>query len=161
MGISNTTVTMECQLWPETNQCVCTCNKPELLHIPCSHVYAARGKEGIEGTYVSSYYLKEAVLTTWSGELRGWRALANFTKPLANGLDWIPDPDTKIIHRGRRKSRRIRNDMDASEALGGEKICLACGEIGHRCKECESYPTHRVAGGTAERHVPQRTIKKK
>jgi len=87
-------------------------------------VYAARGKEGIEGTYVSSYYLKEAVLTTWSGELRGWRALADFTKPPANGPDWIPDPDTKIIHRGRRKRRRIRNDMDASEARGGEKNLL-------------------------------------
>ena len=154
-------MTMECQLWPETNQCVCTCNKPELLHIPCSHVYAARGKAGIVGTYVSPYYLKEAVLATWSGELHGWRALANFTKPLANGLDWIPDPDTKIIHRGRQKSRRIINNMDASKARGGEKICLACGETGHRRKECESYPTHRVAGGTTERRVPQRTIKKK
>jgi len=75
VGICNTTVTMECQLWPETNQCVCTCNKPELLHIPCSHVYAAREKAGIEGTYVSPYNLKEAVLATWSGVLRGWRAL--------------------------------------------------------------------------------------
>jgi len=110
---------------------------------------------------VSLYYLKEAVLATWSGELRGWRALADFIKPSANGPDWIPDPDTKIIHRGRRKSRRIRNDMDASEARGGEKICLACGETGHRRKDCESYPTYRVAGGTAERRVPQRTIKKK
>ena len=127
-------MTMECQLWPETNQCVCTCNKPELLHIPCSHVYAAREKAGIEGTYVSPYYLKEAVLATWSGELHGWRALADFTRPPVNGPDWIPDPDTKIIHRGRRKSRRIRNDIDASEVRGGEKICLACGETGHRRK---------------------------
>ena len=62
---------------------------------------------------------------------------------------------------GRRKSRHIRNDMDASEARGGEKICLACGEIGHRRKDCESDPTHSVAGGTVERRVPQRTIKKK
>ena len=89
VGIGNTTVTMECKLWPETNQCVCICNKPELLHIPCSHVYAAREKTGIEGTYMSPYYLKEAVLATWSGELRGCRALADFTKPPPNvaGLD--------------------------------------------------------------------------
>ena len=87
--------------------------------------------------------------------------LADFTKPPANGPNWIPNPDTKIIHNGRRKSRRIINNMDASKARGGEKICLACGETGHRRKECESYPTHRVAGGTAERCVPQRTIKKK
>ena len=84
-------------------------------------MYAARGKAGIEGTYVSPYYLKEAVLATWSGELRGWRALVDFTRPPANGPDWIPDPDTKIVHRGCWKSRRIRNDMDASEARGGVK----------------------------------------
>jgi hypothetical protein len=52
-GINSAMVTMECQLWPENNKCKCTCNKPELLHIPCSHVYAAREKAGIEGTYVS------------------------------------------------------------------------------------------------------------
>ena len=115
MGIGSTTVTMECQLWLETNQCVFSCNKPKLLHLPCSHGYTAHGKPVIEGTYVSPYYLKEAVLATWRGKIHGRRALADFTRPLANGPNWIPDSDTKIIHRGRRKSRRIRNDMDASE----------------------------------------------
>jgi len=71
VGMSSSMVTMECQFWPETNTCVCSCNKPKLLHMPCSHVYAARGKAGISGTYVSPYYLKEAVMATWSGELRG------------------------------------------------------------------------------------------
>ena len=71
VGMGSSTVTMECQLWPETNTCVCFCNKPKLLHLPCSYVYAARGEAGIAGTYVSPYYLKEAVIATWSGELRG------------------------------------------------------------------------------------------
>jgi hypothetical protein len=119
-GIGSAMVTMECQLWPETNKCECTCNRLMLLLIPCSHVYAARGKDGIEGTYVSSYYLKEAVQATWSGELRGWRALADFTKAPQNGPDWIPDPETKIKHPGRRQSRRIRNNMDDSEARGAD-----------------------------------------
>mgnify|MGYP007043957696 CR=1 FL=1 len=124
-------------------------NKSKLLQLPCSRVYAARGKAGIEGTYVSPYYLKEKVLATWSGELRGWRALADFTKPPPNEPDWIPDPDTKITQRGRRKSRRNRNDMDASEARGADKYCLACGGE-HLRKDCESYPTHRsVDGGKA------------
>ena len=98
-------------------------------------------------------------MATWSGELRGWRALADFTKPPANGADQIPDPETKIIHWGRRKSRRIRNDMDAKEATGGEKYCLACGG-GHLRKDCESYPIHRNADGTTEIPVPQRKSKK-
>ena len=98
-------------------------------------------------------------MTTWSGELRCWRALADFTQPPPNGPDWIPDPETQIIHWGRRKSRRIRNDMDAKEATGGEKFCLACGG-GHHSKDCESYPIHRNADGTTERRVPQRKAKK-
>ena len=154
----SSTVTMECQVWPETNTCVCSCNRPKLLHLPCSHIYAARGKAGIAGTYVSPYYLKEAVIATWSGELRGQRALADFTKPPPNGADWIPDPETKIIHRGRRKSHRIRNDMDAKKATGGEKYFLACGG-GHLRKDCESYPIHRNTDGTTERRVPQHNSK--
>ena len=98
-------------------------------------------------------------MATWSGELHGWRALADFTKPPANGADWIPDPETKIIHRGRRKSRCIGNDMDAKEATGGEKYCLACGG-GHLLKDCESYRIHRNADGTIERPVPQCKSKK-
>ena len=31
-------------------------------------------------------------MATWSGELCGWRALADFTQPPPNGPDWIPDP---------------------------------------------------------------------
>ena len=96
VGIGSSTVTMECQLWQESNKYECSCNKPKLLHLPCSHVYAARGKARIEGTYVSPYYLKEKALATWSGELRGWRALADFTKPPPNEPDWIPNPNTKI-----------------------------------------------------------------
>ena len=75
VGMGSSTVTMECQLWPETNTCVCFCNKPKLLHLPCSYVYAARGKAGIAGTYVSPYFLKEAVMATWSGELCGLRLM--------------------------------------------------------------------------------------
>ena len=71
VGMCRSMVTMECQVWPETNTSVCSCNRPKLLHLPCSHVYTARGKSRITGTYVSPYYLKEAVIATWSGELRG------------------------------------------------------------------------------------------
>ena len=71
VGMGRSMVTMECQFWPETNICVCSCNKPKLLHMPCSHVYVARGKAGISGMYVSPYYLKEAVMATWSSELYG------------------------------------------------------------------------------------------
>jgi len=50
--------------------------------------------------------------------------------------------------------------MDASEARGADKYCLACGGE-HLRKDCESYPTHRSVDGMAERHVPQCNPKKK
>ena len=37
-----------------------TCNKPKLLHLPCSHVLAACGQLGMDAiSFVSPYYLKE------------------------------------------------------------------------------------------------------
>jgi hypothetical protein len=77
-----------------------------------------------------------------------------------NGPEWIPDPTTKIMHPGRRQSRRIRNEMDASEVRVAEKYCLACGGE-HIRKDCNSYRTHKNIDGTVERHVPQRNPKKK
>ncbi|KAK1666373.1 hypothetical protein QYE76_054532 [Lolium multiflorum] len=59
--------------WPT---CECTCNKPKLLHLPCSHVLAVCGVLGMsEISFVSPYYLKEAVLNTWT-EMAG-RSLLN------------------------------------------------------------------------------------
>ncbi|CAO2207022.1 unnamed protein product [Urochloa humidicola] len=159
-GMSDSEKTLECQLWPEQDICECNCNKPKLLHIPCSHVYAARAKVGFAATFVSPYYLKEAVQATWSGELRGWRALADFTKPPSNGPDWLPDPTKLVISAGRRKTRRIRNDMDAAEATGRKKSCLACGGE-HNRNDCDSYLTHNQPDGTLARIVPKRNQKNK
>ena len=58
------------EAWPT---CQCTCNKPKLIHLPCSHVLAACRMLGLEHkSFVSPYYLKEAVLNTWAGELHGF-----------------------------------------------------------------------------------------
>ncbi|XP_071685215.1 uncharacterized protein [Lolium perenne] len=62
--------------WPT---CECTCNKPKLLHLPCSHVLVVCGVLGMsEISFVSPYYLKEAVLNTWTGELEGFWSMGNF-----------------------------------------------------------------------------------
>ena len=61
--------------------CYCTCNKPRLLHLPCSHVLAVCGQMGMNPYYfVSPYYMKEAVLHTWTGEMAGYRVVGNFNK---------------------------------------------------------------------------------
>ena len=64
------------EVWPT---CECTCNKPKLLHLPCSHVLAACGQLGMDAiSFVSPYVLKESVLNTWTGELLGFRSMGNF-----------------------------------------------------------------------------------
>ena len=157
LGIGLSQITMECQLWLEENKCECTCNKPKFYHFPCSHVLAACGKGNIPMTFVSPYFNKEAVLNTWSGELRGWRAVADYTRRVhESDRHWCPDPEKRVESKGRRKSRQIKNDMDASEVSDKRPFCLACGGP-HLRKNCDMYPTQRLPDGTEVRRIPGRT----
>ncbi|WVZ67009.1 LOW QUALITY PROTEIN: hypothetical protein U9M48_016155 [Paspalum notatum var. saurae] len=49
----------------------------------------------------------------------------------------------KISHKGRRKTRRIRNGMDEAEAGKRPKQCTQCGAVGHNYKKC---PQNAVSG---------------
>ena len=132
------------EAWPT---CECTCNKPKLLHLPCSHVLAACGMLGLEHiSFVSPYYLKEAVLNTWTGELQGFRSAGNFNSVNPGERRYIPDPMLLRTGRGRRQSRRIRNDMDESEAGGPTRQCFLCSAFGHWDTHC---PTFGTGGATA------------
>ena len=156
LGIGPSEITMECQLWPVENKCTCTCNKPKYYHVPCSHVLAAVGKAKVPMTFVSPYFKKEVVLNTWCGELRGWRAISDFTKAVHDfDRHWSADLDKRVEARGRRKSRHIWNDMDASKASEKRPFYLACGG-NHLRKNYDVYPTHRLPDGTKERHIPKR-----
>ncbi len=67
-------------------------HKPYLLHQPCSHVLAASGKGGVDANhFVSPYFMKEAWEATWRGELRGWRAVSDFTRPPLGQANWVLD----------------------------------------------------------------------
>ena len=104
-------------------------------------------------TFVSDYFKKEVVFNTWCGELRGWRVVADFTKAV-NDSDryWSPNAEQRVDTKGRCKSRRIRNDMDASEASDKCPFCLACG--GNHLRN--AYPTNRLPDGTEVRRIPKR-----
>ena len=44
----------------------CSCMKPKLLHLPCSHLIAACAESGLQpGVFVSPYFSKEAAYLTW------------------------------------------------------------------------------------------------
>ena len=115
----------------------CTCNKPTLLHKPCSHVLAAAAKTKMDTRpFVSYYFTKEAVRATWSGELFGYRVVDNFTQVPEGERYWIPDFSLLRVSVGRRQTRRITNSMDEGEAGGPTKQCLYCKKFGHRIKTC-------------------------
>jgi len=117
--------------------CECTCNKLKLLHLPCSHVLAACGQIELDAiSFVSPYYLKDALLNVWTGEMTGFRVVGNFNKVNNGERVYIPDPELRRTSRGRRKVKRIRNDMDQSEAGGATRQCLLCANYGHRMKYC-------------------------
>ena len=131
------------EAWPT---CECTCNKPKLLHLPCSHVLAACGQLGMDAiSFVSPYYLKESVLSTWTGEMQRFRPMGNFNTVIPGQRRYIPDPGQMRTGRGRRQSKRIRNDMDESEAGGPTRQCFLCNQFGHRDTNC---PTFRTGGAT-------------
>ena len=120
--------------------CECTCNKPKLLHVPCSHVLAALSQVGVGSSlYVSQFYLKENVVQTWTGEFRGFSAHGDFTVYDRDMPICLP-PMTLLRHShgkgGRPQTRRIRNDMDEAEVGGPVRRCSECDEFGHKTKDC-------------------------
>jgi hypothetical protein len=131
--------------WPT---CECTCNKPKLLHLPCSHVLAVCGVLGMsEISFVSPYYLKEAVLNTWTGELEGFRSMGNFNTVNPGERRYIPNPTLLRTAIGRRPSQRIRNDMDESEAGGPTRQCFLCNQFGHWDSNCTTFGTGPAGRG--------------
>jgi hypothetical protein len=134
------------EVWPT---CECSCNKPKLLHLPCSHVLAVCGQLKMDTiSFVSEYYLKDSVLNTWTGEMVGFRVVGNFNKVDPQHRQYIPDPSLMRRSRGRRQAARIRNDMDQSEAGGPTRQCFLCNEFGHMDRYC---PTNGRGGGRGNR----------
>ena len=94
----------------------CSCYKPTLLHKPCSHVIAACREVGVQPkSFVSLYYTKQSIAEICNQEVYGYVMVGTFTEENPSKV-YIPDPETRIQHPGRRRTRRIRNGMDEAEA---------------------------------------------
>ena len=134
-GIYRKQAVQECVLKADGG-CTCSCMKPKLHHLPCSHVLAAAGDCGISpNVYVSNYFRKEAIFHTWSEEIYGFGISGSYTT-LSAQVFYIPDPSKLRVKKGRRQTRRIRNDMDESEAGGRTLRCSKCDLRGHTYKKC-------------------------
>src|SRR5438552_11134304 len=106
-GVRRERVVQECLL-REDGTAACTCHKPKLLHLPCSHVIAACVESGVQPTtFVSPYFTKEAVACTWDQEIYGIGVFGTFTQNRSEPC-YILDPETKKKGPGCRQTRRIR-----------------------------------------------------
>jgi hypothetical protein len=119
--------------------CSCSCQKPLLLHYPCSHVIVAclATKNQHSGRYVPKYFLKKIVLDTWNHTIEGYLHLGTFTQDPKDNVLYIRNPDPTMCQGvGRRKKKRIRNNMDEVEAGSQGQICSKCNNPGHSYKKC-------------------------
>ena len=119
------------------NTCECTCNKPKLLGYPCSHVLRAAAEQniGVEN-YISPYFNTYNLLNTWSGEFWAWGLDQHYRDVWPDKITkWVPDPALMRTGKGRRQSRRHRNDMDHNQS-GEPRRCRICRCPGHSRSEC-------------------------
>jgi hypothetical protein len=127
--------------------------RPKLLHIPYSHVMAACMDIGHPvDIYVSHYFRKETIASTWQYEIYGFRMVGLFTE-IANPVIYISDPRTARVKRGRCQTRRIRNDMDESELRPRIQRCSACNQSEHTYKRCpnnDAGPNSAEVGPTGD-----------
>ncbi len=119
-GVRRERVTHEC-LRRKNGTASCSCRKPYLLHMPCSHVIAACRESALDiSIFVSEYFLKGTIAQCWNQEVYGIGILGPFVARSGHVM-YIPDPASKRGGPGRRQSRRIRNAMDVAEADKAEK----------------------------------------
>lgn len=99
---------------------ICTCNKWQTYHIPCSHVLACCANVGLQYTsFIDDCYKLENARKVYAGHFQ----------PILNQSDWpsligfplvLHDDENITKKAGRRKSTRYKNEMDY-QALGKGK----------------------------------------
>lgn len=129
----------ECKL--DADICSCTCNKPTLLHYPCSHVYAACAaiKQSSQ-QYVSRYFDIHHLMGTWGSEFYSYGLDISYKDLWTDVVQWVPNPSLRQQKKGRRHTTRFRNDMDDSQ-IGEPRRCRICKTRGHSKKDCPNKPS--------------------
>ena len=95
-------------------RCDCSCMRPSLLHLPCSHLLNASRVRNVDVnhplTVRESEFSIMTVKNTWAPRFQPYLDQSQW--PEYHGVQLWPDPELKIVRRGRRKTKRLRGDMD-------------------------------------------------
>jgi hypothetical protein len=130
----------------DLSRVTCTCCIPQLLHVPCSHMIAActvRGVSWLAPAYTTQLYSKESILKTWAARFEP--ILDKTHWPEYNGPDYVPDDEKRKLGVGRRKKKRLHNEIDQTsgydrDIYGAEEFdkeksknrCSVCHEEGQQ-----------------------------
>uniref|UniRef100_K3ZBZ3 SWIM-type domain-containing protein n=1 Tax=Setaria italica TaxID=4555 RepID=K3ZBZ3_SETIT len=100
----------------DLNEVSCTCNVPQLLHLPCSHFITAckaRGLNYESPLYMSPLYSREHTVKIWESRFQPYLDPSQW--PAYEGVGYVPNPNLMRNKVGRRKKKRFTGDMDVSE----------------------------------------------
>ena len=117
----------------------CTCGKWQNQRLPCSHAIAVCGHRGVDASSLPS---KRYTTRTWKNQYNA--ALIPLRDVHYWGdVDWMIQGDSSrfVTHRGRRRTRRYRNEMDENSNTITRQPrqpgrCRICNGLGHNRKTC-------------------------
>ncbi|XP_057529922.1 uncharacterized protein LOC130808464 [Amaranthus tricolor] len=117
----------------------CTCQKPTIFKLPCSHVLAVcRARNISYDAFVDPSFRTTKYVSTYKKSFMPVPDM--FTCDPWNGPTVVPDPSTKRA-KGCPRSTRIRNEMDAP-LKRPRNSCTFCGCSGHNKKTCPRRSTN-------------------
>uniref|UniRef100_K3ZEF5 SWIM-type domain-containing protein n=1 Tax=Setaria italica TaxID=4555 RepID=K3ZEF5_SETIT len=100
----------------DLNDVSCTCNVPQLLHLPCSHFITAckaRGLNYESPLYMSPLYSREHTIRIWESSFQPYLYPSQW--PAYEGVGYVPNPNLMRNKVGRRQKKRFIGDMDVSQ----------------------------------------------
>ena len=113
----------------------CSCQKPQLTGIPCSHLLAACANAGIDSNqYVTGWHDARNFMATWAPEFAPFDDYEEW--PRNPGLTLVPHPALYGVKKGRRQRIRIRTEMDDEDTHTYR--CGICGQQGHSRRTCRN-----------------------
>ncbi|KAK1430391.1 hypothetical protein QVD17_13094 [Tagetes erecta] len=121
----------------EFNDKTCTCGKWQMLRFPCSHAIAVCRQRGVSpNTTVHQVYTTAVYQAQYNDHFYPLRHPDYWTDP---GWKIRADPSRLTTKRGRRRTRRIHNEMDVRHP--DEPVvrrCSICRQAGHNMNTCRN-----------------------
>jgi hypothetical protein len=127
----------------------CSCNIPQIMHAPCSHMITACrmcGYDYLALPYMSPLYLCLNTIRVWEKSFEPYLDPSQWSS--YHGPDYAPNPALQKLGKGRRKKKRLKGDMDAikgydDDMYGGGDFNETRGRI---CARFVSNRVTRLAG---------------